>query len=98
MKWHGAVKFLDIEVTPAPPGSWEYEAWERRCKERLKERKRLAETRRGVGRKRTQTAIILLLCGLFLFVALSFARYRFAHPAMTETQLFLHFGDAMRWR
>lgn len=33
-----------------------------------------------------------------LYAMVSSAVYRFRHPEMTETQLFLHLGDAMRWQ
>ncbi len=35
---------------------------------------------------------------LLIYVTIALTRYRFAHPDLTETELFLRIPDALFWR
>lgn len=38
------------------------------------------------------------LIAIAVYFAIAVTRYRFAHPDLTETQLFLRIPDALLWR
>jgi hypothetical protein len=42
--------------------------------------------------------LLILLIGALVYVTVAEGRYRFRHPEMTETQLFLHTGDILLWQ
>jgi hypothetical protein len=48
------------------------------------------------GQRKKILPFLLLVGALWLSAA--FIHYRLAHPELTETQLFLHFFDALRFR
>lgn len=46
-------------------------------------------------RQRAREAVLFLLFGFLCHVVITTYVFRFRHPWMTETQLFLHFFDAL---
>jgi hypothetical protein len=49
------------------------------------------------GWYRTDFYIVIALIA-WLYFGVAHIRYRFAHPELTETQLFLHTFDVLCWR
>ena len=43
-------------------------------------------------------AVSLLAYVTILYATVALTRFRFAYPELTETQITLHFWDAMMWR
>ena len=43
-------------------------------------------------------AVSLLAYATILYATVALTRFRFAYPELTETQITLHFWDAMMWR
>jgi hypothetical protein len=48
--------------------------------------------------KNTKIVLAVLIYALFIYVAIACEVFRFKHPELTETQLFLKIPDAIFWR
>ena len=47
---------------------------------------------------RATRALRLSILAIVVYVASSMAAYRFRHPELTDTQLFLHMWSALSWQ
>lgn len=53
---------------------------------------------RGMSREHWQLLFSWFYVAFWAYIVVAMWAYRFSHPEQTETQLFLHFWDAMTWQ